>query len=291
MLSIVIPTLDSAETIRYCLSSIFSINSFNESFEVLIVDGGSEDKTLEIAHEYPVKILICKEKGIGPARNLGLKKARGRIVCFTDSDCVVESTWLNKISNFFDNNPEVDGVGGLVLWFREGATKLQRLTGKIFVESQNFPKREVKVRSQSFVGVLFDANCAYKRHVLLNAGGFPEPVGLGHELSWKLASEGKFLVFYPNLKVFHIFPRTLRRLFKQQFRWGMCISVLKRKYCSENIFKEFTYMSYSIAKSFMFLLNFRYLSLGTLRYLQLLCWCLGRLYAIQFQDFHQIPSL
>lgn len=288
MYSIVIPALNSARTIGYCLSSIFSSDSSSEPFEVLIVDGGSKDRTVEIAREYPVKVLNCKERGIGPARNLGLKEARGEIICYTDSDCVVEKMWLRKISSFFRKNPEVDGVGGLVLWCSERATKLQRLSGKVFVASQNFPKHEAKTRVGSYYGVLMDANCAYKKRVLLEAGGFPEPVGLGHELCWKLIQEGKILVFNPDLKVFHIFPSTLRGLFRQQFRWGMYISVLERKYGLT--LRGLAYLPYSTVRSSLLLLDFRHASLRILGFCQLLSWCIGRLYALQFQDFYQIPQ-
>lgn len=290
MLSIIIPTLNSEETISHCLSSIFSAYPPSEPFEVLLVDGGSKDKTLEIACKYPVKILICKERGIGIARNLGLREAKGRIVCFTDSDCVVEKRWLDKISDFFSKNREVDGVGGLVLWYKEEATKLQELAGRIFVENQGFPDHEVEARMRSFDGVLFDANCAYKKNVLLSISGFPEPVGLGHELSWKLAQNGKILVFTPNLRVFHIFPKSLQRLFQQQFRWGIYISILKKKYHYWNLLNELVFMVYSTTKAFLLLLDFQDLSRKILHFCQLICWWLGQFYALQFQDFRQIHA-
>jgi cellulose synthase/poly-beta-1,6-N-acetylglucosamine synthase-like glycosyltransferase len=259
----------------------------NEPFEVIIIDGGSKDKTVEIAQKYPVKVLTCNGRGIGPARNMGLREARGEVVCYTDSDCIAESMWLRKISSFFRKNPEVDGVGGLVLWYSEKATKLQRLSGEIFVKSQSFPKHKTKTRAGSFYGVLMDANSAYKRRVLIETGGFPEPVGLGHELSWKLVKRGKTLVFDPNLRVFHIFPGTLRGLFRQQFRWGMYISVLERKY--RLTYKGLAYLPYLIVKTFLRLFDFQHLSLRILSFCQLLFWCVGRFYALQFQDFYQIP--
>lgn len=288
MYSIIIPALNSAETISYCLSSIFSGNSSNESFEVLIVDGGSKDKTLEIARKYPVKVLICKEKGIGPARNLGLREAKGEIVCYTDSDCVVEKMWLSKIAIFLRENPEVDGVGGLVLSYNEGATRLQELSGKVFVGSQSFPKHETKTKVGSFYGVLMDANCAYRKRLLLEAGGFPEPIGLGHELSWKLTGDGKVLVFNPDMKVFHIFPNTLRGLFRQQFRWGMYMSVLEKKYGLT--LRGLSYLPFSAARAILSLFDLQRESLRILSFCQTLYWWIGRLYALQFQDFHQIPQ-
>jgi glycosyltransferase involved in cell wall biosynthesis len=291
MLSIVIPTLNSSETLDDCLSSIIAAEIPNERFEILVVDGGSTDATLEIARGHSAKILICRERGIGPARNLGLRNAKGEIVCFTDSDCIVEKGWLMKISNFLCDNPDVDGVGGCVLWYEKKATRLQELAGKIFVEDQNFPDKEIKTKAGSFDGVLFDVNCAYRRENLLEAGGFPEPVGLGHELSWKLAGRGKVLIFCPSLRVFHIFPSGLRRLFRQQFKWGMYISVLKNKYFSGNSLGDWIFMVFSIMKSFFLLLDFRSFSLRVFRFCESLYWWSGRVYAYQFRDFDQIPLM
>jgi len=280
--------LNSETTIGCCLSSIFSLEPPNEPYEVLVIDGGSQDKTIEIARKFPVRVLTCNEKGTGPARNLGLKEARGEIVCYTDSDCIVENAWLQKLANFFRKNPEVDGVGGLVLWNSEGATRLQRLSGEIFSRSQSFPKHKIKTKFGSFKGVLMDANSAYKKSTLLEAGGFGEPVGLGHELSWRLAKKGKTLVFDPDLKVFHIFPSTLRVLFQQQMKWGRDIAVLNRKYGFT--LKGLVYLPYLVGKTFLGLFDFQHFSVRVLSFSQLLFWCLGRFYGLKSPDLYQLPK-
>jgi len=89
MISIIIPALNSATTISYTLSSIFSNRFSRELFEVLVIDNGSSDETVGVAKRFPVKIHHCSRKGIGPPRNVGIRMAKGDIVCFTDSDCIV----------------------------------------------------------------------------------------------------------------------------------------------------------------------------------------------------------
>lgn len=87
--SIIIPTYNSAETLEMALNSISQ--QTNNNVEVVIMDGGSEDTTLEIAKSYEDKInqLVVhseKDKGIYDAMNKGLEKATGNWVLFMGSD-------------------------------------------------------------------------------------------------------------------------------------------------------------------------------------------------------------
>lgn len=131
LLTVVIPALNSAATIRGTLSSIFLNETCGETFEVVLVDNGSCDATVEIAKEFPVLIYHCPRRGIGSARNLGIRMAKGDIVCFTDSDCIVEGNWLEEINDFFAENPDADGVGGPVFACSRDQNKIQRLTGEL----------------------------------------------------------------------------------------------------------------------------------------------------------------
>lgn len=227
-LSVVVPALNSAATISGTLSSIFANEICGEAFEVLVVDNGSWDATLNIAKKFPVKIYHCSRRGIGPPRNLGIQKAQGDIVCFTDSDCIVEEDWVTKISDFLNRHPEADGVGGPVFPYPYGQNKIQELTGTIFVEDQGYPNNIRKVQSGSMNGVIFGSNSAYKRSVLVKCGGFVEPGGSNLELALRLAKSGKTLFFDPSIRVYHIFPGHIETVLKQQFRWGAQLTHLER---------------------------------------------------------------
>lgn len=102
--SIIIPCFNEEENIGACLDSIFSINYPENRFEVIIVDNGSVDKTLEIVKLYPVKILENQIKNVSGLRNLGAKKATGDILAFVDADCIVARDWLSAAQDYFDNH-------------------------------------------------------------------------------------------------------------------------------------------------------------------------------------------
>lgn len=88
--SVIIPTYNSAPTIRRTLDSIFAQEGRGEDFdlEVLVIDDCSKDNTLEILKEYDLKIFENETNKGGPnyGRNTGLKHATGDYICFIDHD-------------------------------------------------------------------------------------------------------------------------------------------------------------------------------------------------------------
>ncbi len=80
-----------------------------ERYEIIIVDGFSSDKTIEIAQKYPVKILYNKE-GIAEARNVGVSHAKGSIIAFVDADNQLPRTdWLQLMIKPLLLDPKVAG--------------------------------------------------------------------------------------------------------------------------------------------------------------------------------------
>ncbi|MBS7648907.1 glycosyltransferase, partial [Candidatus Bathyarchaeota archaeon] len=87
--SIIIPAFNSEATIKDLLESLMLLDYSKDNLEIIIVDGGSTDRTMEIAKSYPVRIIVESRKGINVARNAGVKSSKGEILVFTDSDCVI----------------------------------------------------------------------------------------------------------------------------------------------------------------------------------------------------------
>lgn len=275
-LSVIIPTLNSASTISLTLSSIF-LNDFpKQSYEILVVDNGSSDETVQFAEQYPVRIYRCSKRGIGPPRNLGIEMAKGNLVCFTDSDCIVGEDWLEKIFQFFELNPDADGVGGPVFPYPYSQNKIQKLTGEIFVEDQRYPRKIKKVQRGSMIGVIFGSNSAYKKECILSAGGY-SPGGSNLELAWRLASMKRNLFFNPEMKVNHIFPFDLRSILKQQFRWGAQSTHMRRIHHSDKGVKEIIYISYFPLRRLLSLGFPRDMEKKLLHFTQLAGYSLGRI--------------
>lgn len=108
-LSILIPAYNSERWLPRCLTSILS--QIKDGVEVIIVDDGSMDKTLQCAREFAekwscIEVFTKKNEGVGAARNFLLDKARGEFIWFVDSDdYIVEgclSLLLKELSETLD---------------------------------------------------------------------------------------------------------------------------------------------------------------------------------------------
>ena len=91
--SVVIATLNSAETLEMCLASIKK-NASRYKYEVIVVDAGSTDKTIEIAKKYADKTLAGLPSRVN--RNQGVKAAKGDIICFTDRGFLLPALTLHR---------------------------------------------------------------------------------------------------------------------------------------------------------------------------------------------------
>lgn len=106
-LSIIIPVYNVEKYIRRCLDSIYSQNIPYENFEVIIVNDGTPDKSMEIVNEYinlykNIKLINQTNQGLSIARNNGLALANGKYVWFIDSDDWIKKDSLNFLFGFFD---------------------------------------------------------------------------------------------------------------------------------------------------------------------------------------------
>ncbi|MBU0635520.1 glycosyltransferase family 2 protein [Candidatus Micrarchaeota archaeon] len=185
--SVIIPAYNEEKRIANCLNAFKLALQKNLSFEVLVVDDGSTDKTVEIASSFGfVKVLKASHKGAAAARNLGARKAQGEILVFTDADCIPDSDWLSVIANQFEKEP------GLVC-----------MEGKTYTDKTGL--FEHAVSNQSGNGFQ-SCNLAIKKDVFFKAKGFDEQYVYFREdsdLAFALLEKKFKIAFVPKMKVFH----------------------------------------------------------------------------------------
>ena len=100
--SIIVPALNEEKRIRRCLDSIKGQQTAR-TWELIVSDSGSTDRTMEIAREYTAKVHACAEKGTARARNEGAKLAEGDVLIFIDSDTVLLPGYLDTIGKAFES--------------------------------------------------------------------------------------------------------------------------------------------------------------------------------------------
>ena len=103
--SIIVPVYNVEKYVNKCLDSIF--NQTFKDFEVIVVNDGTQDNSMDIVKKYNVTIINQENKGLSEARNNGVKKAKGDYIIFVDSDDYIEKDLLMKINESTKNNPDL----------------------------------------------------------------------------------------------------------------------------------------------------------------------------------------
>lgn len=112
--SVIVPTLNEEKTIRACLASLRD-QDFRGSFEVIVSDGHSTDKTVSIARRMADKVVFEEKHVIAAGRQAGAKAARGRVLVFTDADVVLPRNWLAELVKPFGNGGVASVHGNVLL--------------------------------------------------------------------------------------------------------------------------------------------------------------------------------
>jgi len=114
--SIVIPTYNRAHILGRCIESVLQQDFRNNSYEVIVINDGSQDKTYQVARQYqtiPQFRYFCRHhRGISAARNLGIKNALGEVLMFLDDDCLAGPQWVEKYAKVFQDNEGIEIIQG-----------------------------------------------------------------------------------------------------------------------------------------------------------------------------------
>lgn len=117
--SIVIPTLNRLDDLKKCIGALEKQDLRGEEYEIIVVDNGSKDGTVEFLKEKAGKgILRFMEQdkpGASAARNQAVRASEARFVAFTDDDCIPNPDWLSALLAGFPEGGKCAGVGGPIL--------------------------------------------------------------------------------------------------------------------------------------------------------------------------------
>ena len=210
--SVIIPSFNSKKTIEECIKSILNQHYSKKNYEVIVIDDGSTDNSLDLIKKYSVKIIRQKNKGPAVARNVGAKYASGKYLVFTDSDCVVDKYWLKSIDEGFKEYHKISGIGGEIL---NGNCSLMGKVSHLIDFGGNVDNKEGVIKTMSIPS----ANICYKRDIFREIGGFNEKLVTmeDRELNWRLVKNGYKILCYPKVKVYHYANISFFNLIKKRF--------------------------------------------------------------------------
>lgn len=222
LFSIIVPIYNEEKYIKKCLESLLNQDYPEEMFEVIVVDGGSKDRSIDIAKEKAksgrIQIFENPSKIAASAINIGIKNSKGDIITRVDAHSYVEKNYLSSIAKVFHETGE-KAVGGPVQMvtdtpFRKASAIV--LLSKLGVGS--VPYRTM--RQRGYVDSIQTGS--YKREVLEKVGFFDEslPPGEDFDLNTRVRKAGFKILLDPDIK-FYYYPRdNYFSLLKQYFHYG-----------------------------------------------------------------------
>lgn len=202
-ISVVIPAINEEHYITEVLDAL-DRQSFKD-FETIVVDGGSSDRTAEIAAKH-ARVVIQLKRGMSLARNTGSRAARGRILLFLDADTVPSHDLLSAYSKAFSDDRVVAATGPL--------EPLEKTS--LFVRFAYMLEAIYLTRLSFILGrpAISACNFAVRRDAFESVNGFDEKLLTyeGHDLSGRLRAHGRF-VYVSGARV----KTSVRRVVK----WGV----------------------------------------------------------------------
>ncbi|MFH0821474.1 MAG: glycosyltransferase [Pseudomonadota bacterium] len=229
LVSIIIPVYNGERTIRACLESL--VRQCGPGFEIIVVDDGSVDVTVELCRSFPqVRIIEPGRGGPSRARNIGIKAARGEFIAFTDGDCTADEAWLAELVAGFEDD-RTAGVGG-----DQKSPDDETDTGRLiqsFMKTIGFITDYIKTDAD-FKETPHNPSCCvmYRKSVLEEVGGFDETLFPGEDvdLDARLIRRGYRLIYNPRACVSHYRPQTYAAFARMMERYGACQWPLIMKY-------------------------------------------------------------
>lgn len=224
LISIVIANYNGEKYLNTCLKSVLISNYHN--FELLIVDDGSTDSSIEMIDQFMKKDkrikLIRNDRNLGAAasRNRALKIYKGEIVVFLDNDTEVAENWLNNLMEPMLQDSKIGAAQALLLDFKN-RDSIQMAGGKLIKQAawvipyyQWNKYSEIKNDLSSINIIAISAALAVKREVINKVIGFDEKESVYTEdidLSWRIWIAGYKVVLSPNAIVYHWTKSVLAR--------------------------------------------------------------------------------
>ena len=173
--SVIVPFINSETHLAACIDALLGQKGLGDSFEIVLVDNGSQDGSRSIAERYPDVILLDEATpGAYAARNAGIREARAPLLAFTDADCVVADDWLRSLDNALAD-PAVAMVVGQCRYPSRASLPLRTLAAYENAKAEYVIQRSAKAH-----------HFAYANNMGVRASVFAE---LGPFREWKRAGD------------------------------------------------------------------------------------------------------
>ena len=227
-ISIVIPVLNGEDVIGDLLLGLTSQRGLSDVPEIIVVDNGSVDKTMEIVRKFNVILLEENKRGPGPARNCGLSYASGEIIAHLDADTIPTRRWLAELVAPF-NDPGVMLTAGKSLVFQPETPAQRFMAGYDLYDAGSVSQRETFPFAPSL-------NLAVRRQAAVKVGGWAVDMPTGEDVDFCHRVLNAFpskIVYQPGAVLFHRTRPSFEALRITAWTYGEGLAHIYRKYPDE----------------------------------------------------------
>ena len=237
-ISIVVAVRNEVNYIEKCIRSLFE-QDFDGKYEVIVVDGMSDDGTYELLEKLQKKynFILLRNPKINAAagRNIGIKKAKGKLIAFIDGDAYAYKDWLSNIRKTFEKTDAV-GVGGPDLLPQDAGRKAKAI-GLVMTSPLarggkfNPSTQHTLMEEEKYVDHIPTCNLCLKKDVFKEVGLFDEKFVKGQdlELSYRIIKANYRLFYSPSIKVIHYRKQSFEAFAKQIYKWAKAkVAVIKK---------------------------------------------------------------
>jgi cellulose synthase/poly-beta-1,6-N-acetylglucosamine synthase-like glycosyltransferase len=205
-----------------------------DRYELIAVDGGSTDHSVEILKAFRSSVSHTtlasgKNLTIPAAMNLGIEAARGDIIVKLDAHGYPSKNFVRVIAERLGAQPELGAVGACIVQL--GETRTAEANG--WARTSAFGVGRGPYTAGQPEGYVASVQCGgYRREVLDKVGTFDEEIGLGEddELNWRVVKAGYKILFTPGIEFFYYARPTLKALFRQYLWYGDGRTLVLRKH-------------------------------------------------------------
>lgn len=219
--SIIIPAYNEEKSIGKTIESALSLSYPREKLEIIVVDDGSKDKTLELAKKYenskkfPVRVFTKKNGGKGSALNLGISKAKNEIIISMDADTFVHADALKKMIAHFYSDDVVSVTPSMGIY--KPKSLLQRVQ-HIEYYTGNFLRKSFAIVNS--IHITPGAFSAYRKSFFEKYGGYQEGnITEDLEIALRIQKHDYIIENAPEAVIYTLGPKTFRELMVQRRRW------------------------------------------------------------------------
>jgi glycosyltransferase involved in cell wall biosynthesis len=225
--SVIIPVYNDAERLALCLRALAQQGYPAEQFEVIAVDNGSTPLVARaLAAQYP-RVVFAHEPTPGSyaARNRGIQLARGKIIAFTDSDCIPDPDWIESGVAAMSATPNCGLAAGRVELFY--ANPERPCAAELYEWISGFPQQ--KYILEFHYGAT--ANVFTSAEVMREVGPFNPRLTSGGDREWgeRVHAAGYAQVYAPNVVVRHPARASVRDLIHKRRRTASGVVHLMRE--------------------------------------------------------------